>query len=351
MIGKRISSALVAAAVALLAASCSSGGSTASTTTAAVTTTLVKGTTTTTGAAASSTSQASTAPTSTVPTTVAAAVDAVGTVSHHDLVTADGRTRTYRLYVPTKVAADAPLLVALHGGTGNGDQFARASGYDGLAEANGFVVVYPEGIATAIGPRNLVWNAGGCCAIAQRENVDDVAFLRAVIDQVGADQHLDVRRVLFTGHSNGAMMSLRFACEAADRVAAVAVQSGTVFVDDCTPSEPVSVLQIHGDADTHVPLDGGVGEDSVVGADFPPVREGLARFAAADHCPRTTPAVDDTEVPGATATVSVESWGPCPDGTAVQLDVVAGAGHSWMTTASAGFDSSLTAWQFLANHR
>ena len=74
----------------------------------------------------------------------------------------DGRTRTYRLYLPTQRADDAPLVLALHGGTGNGEQLAQTSGYDGLAEANGFVVAYPEGTPTALGPRQLVWNAGGC---------------------------------------------------------------------------------------------------------------------------------------------------------------------------------------------
>lgn len=288
----------------------------------------------------------STSTTSSTTTTVGVepAVEPVGEVVHGSRATPDGRTRTYRLYLPTERAADAPLVLALHGGTGNGDQYAASSGYDGLAEANGFVVAYPDGTPTAMGDRRLVWNAGGCCARAAEaaDDVDDVAFLTALVDDLAAEHDVDPTRVLVAGHSNGAMMALRLACEAADQVAAVAVQAGTVFVDDCAPVRPVSVMDLHGTDDRNLPLDGGVGAESLVGADFPPVRDGLAAFATAAGCDgAAAPTTRETD----RADVTVESWGPCPDGVDVELVAVAGADHDWMD------DAGLRTWTFLSAHR
>jgi len=327
---RRVVRPLLVALVLVLAACTSDGPEDATTTTTEATeTTSTEATTTTVGPAVDLDG-------------VEPAGEAVGEVVHGSLATADGRTRTYRLYLPTERADDAPLVLALHGGTGNGDQFARSSGYDGLAEANGFVVAYPDGTPTAMGPRNLVWNGGGCCAAAVAQDVDDVGFLTRLADELAEEHGLDAGRVLVVGHSNGAMMGLRLACEAADHVAAVAVQAGTVFLDECVPSRPVSVLDLHGTADRNLPIDGGVGDQSLVGADFPPPRDGLTTIAAELGCAGTDdPTVRETDRPD----VTVESWGPCAGGADVELIAVEGAPHAWMD------DASILTWAFLAAHR
>ena len=73
------------------------------------------------------------------------AVEPTGTVTHASLTMPDGAERTYRLYLPSTFDPEVPtpLLVALHGGLGWGDQFAETNHVEGLAEANGFVVVHP----------------------------------------------------------------------------------------------------------------------------------------------------------------------------------------------------------------
>src|SRR3954451_20108548 len=86
----------------------------------------------------------------------------------------DGRRRTFRIYVPKSAVGpgEAPMVVMLHGGFGSGKQAEKAYGWDQLAENEGIVVLYPDGL-------RRTWNAGDCCGYAARKNVDDVGFISA----------------------------------------------------------------------------------------------------------------------------------------------------------------------------
>jgi polyhydroxybutyrate depolymerase len=106
--------------------------------------------------------------------------------------------------------------------------------------------------------RLLTWNTGTCCGYAQRSHVDDVAFIRALLDSLERTYRIDRRRVYATGLSNGGMMSYLVACALSDRFAAVAPVSGELSMD-CAPTIPVSVLIIHGTADENLPYNGGIG--------------------------------------------------------------------------------------------
>ena len=297
-----------------------------------------------------------------------------GTTFDRTLRTTDGRTRSYHLFVPGSVGQAAgtdstalrasgrpvhhvPLLVALHGGMGSGDQFAHNSGFDQLAEANGFLVVYPDGVGT--GPRGRLfrtWNGGNCCGPAQKQDVDDVAFIRQLIDEVSAAYPVDARRVFAAGHSNGGILAYRLACELSDRIAAIGVQSTSLGVAPCHPAHPVSVIHIHGTADKNIPIDGGKGPHAVSGVSFRPPLEGVRTLAAADGC-AATPA---TSVDPANADVTIERWTSCHPGIDVELVKVAGASHAWMghdgsRLEVAGppyrkLDSSAVIWSFLVAH-
>ena len=196
--------------------------------------------------------------------------------------------RSYRLYIPSTLPeGPVPLFIGLHGGTGWGDQSVSTNRIEGLAESNGFIVIHPDGVPQP-NTRGRVWNGGMCCGIAARENVDDVAFIDAVIDRVESDDDIDDRRVFAFGHSNGGIMSYRLACELSDRIVGIGVVAGTLGIDDCAPTQPVSVMHIHGTADQNLPIDGGVGPKSVAGVDFPPPRDGFATLTTVDGCPTPT---------------------------------------------------------------
>jgi polyhydroxybutyrate depolymerase len=255
----------------------------------------------------------------------------VGAVTHGSL-TVDGRERTYRMYVPADLPqGPVPLVLAFHGGFGWGDQFATTDHVEGLAESNGFVVVHPDGVKIPGNPGG-VWNGGICCGIAAREQVDDVAFVDALLDQVegeieaGAGQAVDPGRVYAMGHSNGGIMSYRLACELSDRIVAIGVVAGTLGIDAdrCEPAEPVSVLHVHGDADHSLPLAGGVGGDSLAGVAFPPPHDGFDTLAATDGCPAAEPATDD-----ANPDLTVERRQPCDAGSTAEFVTIAGGPHAW----------------------
>lgn len=266
----------------------------------------------------------------------------------------DGRTRSYLLRVPPSRAGDMPLVIVLHGGGGNADNAEMMTGFTELARAEGFVVVYPEG--TALGPaRRLTWNAGHCCGYAMRANVDDVGFLRALIDHLVRRLPIDPRRVYVTGMSNGAMMSHRAGLELPDRVAAIAPVVGGIFGDERARAPGVSAIMINGVLDRNVPYEGGPPGGPFASAwDGTPVRPALdqARFwAAANGCDANAK-VNDT---GPCVHVRYE----CPDGIGVELYAVADNGHAWPggrrgsaigDPPSRSLDASRVIWEFFARH-
>lgn len=245
-----------------------------------------------------------------------------GTGVSHGNITVDGRERSYRLYVPAELPdGRVPLFVGLHGGSGWGDQFVATNGIEAVADREGFVVVHPDGVDIGGGRRaGGVWNGGVCCGVAAREDVDDVAYIEALLDRLEADHDIDPGRVYAFGHSNGGIMSYRLACELADRIVGIGVVAGTLGVNACEPSAPVSVLHVHGDADENLPIEGGEGPRSVAGVDFPSPRDGFEVLAAANGCPAAEP------------DVTTDRRTPCDSGTEAVFIALPGAQHPWPGT-------------------
>ena len=126
-----------------------------------------------------------------------------------------GRQRSYIVHVPPVAREGRPLPVVLnfHGGGGNAESQQNIPRLDALADAEGFLAVYPDGTGR-MPDRLLTWNAGTCCAYSVMNSVDDVGFTLALLADLEARQPVDRRRVYATGLSNGAMMAWRLAVEA-----------------------------------------------------------------------------------------------------------------------------------------
>jgi polyhydroxybutyrate depolymerase len=195
-------------------------------------------------------------------------------------VDSGGRTRWYRVHVPPSYqpGVPTPVLLGFHGGAGNAEGFAEATGLRETADRHGFIAVFPEGtgpLGSAVFAL-LTWNAGNCCGYAQDHNIDDVGFVRDLLDDLASQYTIDPNRIFATGLSNGGMMSYRLGLELADRLAAVAPVAGALGVSGA-PQRPIPLIAFHGALDTNVPWQGGVGS-GVSGTDFMSQSESLAPF-------------------------------------------------------------------------
>lgn len=242
-----------------------------------------------------------------------------------------GKTRTYLLHVPHShnKAKPAPLVLVFHGAGGNSSQMVRLTGFNELADKHGFVVAYLDGYKGN-------WNDGrGIQAWpAQRENIDDVSFVAALIEHLVKTLNVDRRRVYATGISNGGLISWRLACELSDKLAAVAPVARTLtgkMAAGCKPARPISVLMMMGVADPLVPWSGGEQEmGRGVKVKVLSAPETVAHWVKANDCaakPTTTELPDKDPADG--TRVRREVYGRCKGSTEVVLYAIDGGGHTW----------------------
>jgi polyhydroxybutyrate depolymerase len=242
------------------------------------------------------------------------------------LHTADG-DRTAIVHRGSSAAAGAPLVVVLHGAGGAGIDMGTDLGWDALADREGLVVAYPDGL-------DRTWNAGACCGPARDRQVDDVGFLDALVALLRRDDR--VGDVYAVGFSNGAMMSYAWACARPGALAGIGPVAGALTVD-CPAPAPLTVVAVHGTQDERVPIDGGRGPS---GSMFPPLEESLAPFRAA--CPPGAP----VDVPP--ARIDARQCGEH----VVVSDVVDGLTHVWpgVGRAAGRTEGPLDATGFLWAH-
>ena len=252
--------------------------------------------------------------------------------------------RQVRVHVPASYdpAHATPVVLNLHGYSGDGLQQLTISKMIATSDAKGFIALHPDGHHT---PRG--WNAGVCCGAAATSGTDDTAWLASVLDEVEAKLCVDTNRVFATGLSNGGFMAHRLGCELADRFAAIAPVAGVVGISSCNPSRPVAVMHIHGDADPLIPYTGGGvnGNESVATT--------IDRWATKNGC---TGAPTQTFQHG-DATCMTRS--NCTDNADVTLCTIAGGGHQWPGGISIGsflgelstdLDATNAMWEFFAAH-
>ena len=164
--------------------------------------------------------------------------------------------RTYYLRIPAQYSAatSVPLLLALHSRSMNAKTIFNDSQILSSAESLNFIVA---GLNGAVYEEASSWNAGKCCTNATTYEENDLLFASTVIDFVTSKYSIDKSRVWVMGHSNGGMMAYRLACDLSEKVTAIAVVTGALVDDSCTPTKPVSTLHIHGNLDPTVPFHGG----------------------------------------------------------------------------------------------
>ena len=253
-----------------------------------------------------------------------------------------GVERRYRLHLPEGYdRASTPLVFNFHGFTSSATDQEYYSVMDETADREGFAVAYPQGTGVPAS-----WNAGACCGSAVEEDVDDVGFVSAMIDAIGESVCLDPARVYSTGLSNGGFLSYRLACELSDRIAAIAPVAGVMGMETCEPTRAVPVMHFHGTADALVPYGGG----GATG--FASVDATVGDWVERDGCS------GEPEVTFDDGDAHCEAWTGCAEGSAVELCVIDGGGHTWpggrvpavVGVTSDDLSASERMWDFFAAH-
>lgn len=241
----------------------------------------------------------------------------------------DKRSRTYLIHIPPKhdPKKPTPVVLAFHGGGSNAKQMIQFCGLNETADKHGFIVVYPNGT----GPleKVLTWNGGNCCGYAMQNNVDDVAFSGALLDDLAKVVKVDPNRVYATGMSNGAIMGYKLASELSDRIAAIAPVGGPMGTETCKPVRPVSVIHFHGTDDQFAPFKGGKGKKSLSQTNFYSVEHSVRSWVEANGCkekPETTKLPDKAKDG---TRVTITNFGSGKDKAEVVLVAIEGMGHTW----------------------
>lgn len=247
-----------------------------------------------------------------------------------------GLERTSRLHVPASYdpTQGAMLVLSFHGFIGTAERNESRVQMIPLSDRDGFLIAYPSG---AFPQPNSGWNGGACCGVSVTTGVDDVAFVRDLIDEISAEYCVDPKRIYATGYSNGGYMSQRLGCELSDRIAAIAPVAGLLGIpgESCQPEHPLSVLVFHGTADTRVPFGGGAFEDppDVFAAPY----GGLSVPAATSLWRDRNECDSAGETTYQNGAATCESWS-CRTGTTVEQCTIDGGDHSWPGSANGSPD-------------
>jgi len=254
--------------------------------------------------------------------------------------------RAYSKFIPASYSKDSsiPLVVLLHGYGSTGAQQESYMKFESVAEKNKFILVYPDGTIDSVGRR--FWNAtDACCSFFSQ--VDDDAYLLAILKEMESRYSIDAKRIYFVGHSNGGFMSYRMACRHPDRIAAIASLAGASFYKetDCGAKSSVSVLQVHGTKDETILYEGG----QILGNSYPSAFASASQWATVNQCTQNAVSRStklDLEGNIAGDETSIKAWTNCQNSSEVELWTVENATH--IPTLSSTFATKI--WEFFAAH-
>jgi polyhydroxybutyrate depolymerase len=270
--------------------------------------------------------------------------------------TINGRSRVAIVHVPSgyRPATAVPLVVNMHGSQSTAIEQEGFTGMDATADADSFIVVYPQGDIPAGG--GFEWNVpgqplfGGAAVPAGAP--DDVQFIQQLVTLLEQRYCIDEHRVYATGFSGGARMASQLACDASTMFAAVAPVSGLRLPSPCPATRPVPVMTFHGTADPVDPYDGN-GQKYWTYS----VPVAAQRWAAQNGC-SPSPVVSHPD-----PSVTLSSYGRCQGGSVVDLYTIAGEGHEWpggphlpkaitrpLGPQTSAISANATMWGFFMSH-
>ena len=249
----------------------------------------------------------------------------------------DGITREYILYVPQSYNGSnkVPLLFNFHGYGGKIKDYINEADMRAVAEANNFILVYPQG---SLLNGFSHWNAcppGG----DNKSDIDDVGFIESLIYGLSSDYNIDMERIYVAGYSNGGMMAYGLAHYKSNLIAAVASVSGSML--DCTgpTNHPMPIIQLHGTADEVLPYNGG--------NEFSSAQSTLDYWINFNNT-TTTPTVNTDNSGGMTIEHYIYDQGD--SSVSVEHYKYIGGNHVWFNTTYQGKNTAELVWEFVSKY-
>ena len=261
----------------------------------------------------------------------------------------DGDTRQYIYYEPETLNQQMPLVIVMHGYTGDANSIKNYSEMNDFADQYGFAVCYPRG--TVDGGGNRFWNVG--YAFHQNETVDDVGYLTELTQYLQQTNGLNPDYTFATGMSNGGEMCYMLACQAYDTFKAVAPVAGMILqdiLDDCDAAPAIPVFEIHGSQDGVTPLAGDPDNNDGWGS-YPSIADTIDYFVEKNGCTTLVEgSVPNTDTSDGSFIVS-EKYINGVNQNEVWYYKVVGGGHDWPGSGgNMDIEAGEQAWLFFQNY-
>lgn len=254
-----------------------------------------------------------------------------------------------------------PLVLNLHGGSGNMLSAQGFSMLNPVSDQNNFIVAWPQGYGIA--PPGFSW-ADGRNTSADQAGVDDIGFIDKLIDTLITRYNVDTNRIYICGFSNGGFMVQRLACELPERFAAMASLGSsmdTVLYQNCNPTKPIPMAFFNGTADPAMPYGGGPMQNPQV-IPVVPVDTTVQFWVAHNNCQTASPVFNfpDTFTTD-NSTAELYNFTNCDCNADVRFYKLINGGHTWpgvyvasqasvLGNTNRDINASIELWNFFNAH-
>ena len=249
----------------------------------------------------------------------------------------DGIDREYIIYIPNSYdgTSAVPLLFNFHGFGGSASEFINDADMRAEAEANSFILVYPQG-SCLNGASH--WNP---CPIDgdNKSTADDIGFVETMISEISSQYNLDMERIYAAGYSNGGMMAYGLANYKSDLIAAVASVSGAMLNCIGPTSHPMPVVHLHGTSDGVVSYNGS--------NDWNSVQSTLDYWTSFNNT-ISTPTIYTDNTGG--MTIEHYVYGQGDNSVSVEHYKYIGGDHVWFNELYQGQNASNLVWSFMSKY-
>jgi polyhydroxybutyrate depolymerase len=259
----------------------------------------------------------------------------------------DSLTREYLFYSPPNLPENAPLVIVMHGYSGNAMMAFKGCKMNAVADEHGFAVCYPQGTKDSKG--HGFWNVG--YDFHKGVTIDDVGFIVQLVKHLQKEHHLSPENTFAAGISNGGEMCYLLACEAPDMFAAVAPVAGMMLqkiFDNCSPTRPIPIFEIHGTKDKLTPFEGDIHGHDGWGA-YPSIPFTIDYWVKLNKCTafKKEKLADINTEDG--SHVLSEKYLNGIHGNQVWLYKIINGGHDWPgTTGNRDIEASREIWAFFS---